>query len=239
MKTLLTTLLAILLLTACSGNTATPIPMELVVQHSPGARYLEPVLQTCSQKLDPLPIVVKEFPIHQLDVLAGDLTITLIEPAKPDSPIYQLGSDDLVLITRSPAPVGSVSSTEIAGVFRGFLTNWQVLGASASAAISIIGYKPGNELQDLIEHKIAENGSIPLLATRMEDTTSVLALITAIPNSLAFIPVSQLTDNVTSISILDADSQLLSYPILAQTRVEPSGDLEKLMICIQDDLNRK
>ncbi len=238
MKNSLLTILTILLLTACSGNTAKSLPTELVIQHSPGARYLQPVLQACSQKLDPLPIVVKELPVGQLDALAGDLTITLIEPSTSGLPVYLLGTDQLVLVTRSPAPVGSVAPAELAGVFRGFLADWQNLGAAAPSAITIIGYLSSNELQGLIDTLIIRNGTIPLTATRVEDTTSALALVTAIPGSLSFIPDSQLTDLVAPISIMGTESQMLSYPILAQTRVEPGENIENLMLCIQDEIHK-
>jgi hypothetical protein len=239
MKTPSAVILSCLLLSACGGKAAETLPVELVIQHTAGARYLQPAMQACSLKLDPLPIVVKELPADQMNVQAADLTIILVTPADPALPAFQLGTDQLVLVSQTPAPVDTVTLEGLSGVLRGFLSGWGSLGAASSQPAVIIGYLPDNELQDFIEERVINGAAFTSTTTRVEDTTSALALAAAVPGGLALVPRSQLTEAVTVLPIQGLDQQLLAYPILAQTRAEPAGNLKQFMLCLQSEIGRK
>jgi hypothetical protein len=211
-------LLAILfLLTACAPATiiATPQLVKVYVTSAASSRLTG--LYNCS---------TPSTAILLSDPQTADITIRLGQPDSLSSPAFQVGMDDVEVIVQPQNNIDALTVDQVHSIFLGQVTNWKDIGG-LDMPIQVWTYAQGEDVQQIFERHVMNNQQVTSLARLAVSAQNMFDSIANNAGSIGFLPRSLVTNSVKDIY------KIASVPVLAITKVQPQGDAEDLIACLQ------
>ena len=156
----------------------------------------------------------------------ADVILRLTEPRQLVGAAFQVGSDDLLVVTHPEVAVGQLSRQQVEAIFAGQLTNWTEVGG-ADAGIQVWGFAPTVDVQAFFERTVLEGrplastARLALSAQNMSDSVGVTL------GSIGILPRRWKAGNTREALIVD------SVPVLALTDASPHGAAAALIACMQ------
>jgi hypothetical protein len=224
MKTLRKTLLVIgLLLVSCSPSIPTPIVEPVLVQYTPATSPWLATLYNCAGNNI---VMVDPRGANYLDPQTADLMIRFGQPVNLSSPAYQIGTDDLLVITNPHHSTKQLSTTQVYSVFSGQISSWKEIDGSNSA-IQVWGFAASEDIQNIFDQVVMKGSPVTSTARLASTPGEMTEAITKDINAIGII--NRRLIHVGTIDIF----KVTKMPVLAYTGTNPIVVITSLISCLQ------
>lgn len=205
-------LFLVLILTACAqpSETSSAIPPPVVsVYTSPAAEpWLEEVY-VCGADLS----VVIRLPASES---AADLHLHLGEPPNLTTPAYQIGTDDVLVVTHPQNPLAELTTEEARRLF-----------AEGGENVDVWVYASGADVQEVFEREVMRGTRIHVSARLALHPEQMLEFLERDSRAVGLLPRRWLR------APLREAFALRDVPVLAITSGEPRDAVKELIACLQ------
>jgi hypothetical protein len=211
-------LMFVWMLASCAPA-ATPTPEPIIRIHTTSSTlpWLAD-MYPCAEKYD----VVLEVDNSN----TADVNLRLGESADFSTPAFQLGEDEVLVVTHPQTGVGTLTLEQTRAIYSGQFSNWNELGGS-DLPIEVWTYGTGEDIQQIFDQAVL-NGLKVISSARVAVSAQLMSdHVGANPGAIGFLPRRWKTGN-THETLIVATS-----PVLAFTRSEPQDNLEKVLSCLQ------
>lgn len=217
LKKLLPLLLVSCLVPACGAPTQRPLP-QLVSVYATSAAYpwLDEVYSCASSSIA----------IRLSEPGAAELSLRLGEPLGLNSPVFQIGSDDLLVVVQPQTAVGSLELDQVRELFSGRVTQWKDVGG-ADIPVQVWTYSQAEDIQGIFDHVVMQSEPIVSLARLAVSAQAMSDSVGATPGSIGILPRRWKAGNTNAVLTIS------SLPVLAITSTHPQGAVRELLSCLQ------
>ncbi|MCL4530031.1 MAG: substrate-binding domain-containing protein [Chloroflexi bacterium] len=204
-------------LTACGTNTPQAV-LQLVKVYATSAA--SPWLKNV---YDCAPTSVA---VSLSDTASADVTIRFGQPADLNTPAFQIGSDEILVVVNPQAGVSSLSANQVRDLFAGQIISWKDAGGN-DIPVQVWVFDPGEDIQqvfdqvDMAGQAVTSQARLAVSAQNMSDS------VAGNPGSIGI-----LTRRLKTANVQDVFGGV-SVPVLAITKSEPQGAVKPLIACLQ------
>jgi ABC-type phosphate transport system substrate-binding protein len=156
----------------------------------------------------------------------SDITLRLSEPQELAFPAYQVGSDELLVITHPLVGVGGLTPVQVEGLFAGQFTSWSSVGGS-DQPVHVWAYAAAVDIQSYFERVILHDRPVSSLARLAVSAQHMSDSVGSVPGSIGLLPRRWATGNLHEALLV------ANIPVLALTQSAPSGEVAHLLECMQ------
>jgi hypothetical protein len=206
------------IITGCTAA-ATPTPTPLIPVHASSAT--QPWLMDmypCAEKYG--------VALEMVDPAAADITLGLGDSVDLSTPAYQLGNDEILIVTQPQTGVGSLTIDQVRAIYSGQYTNWNEVGGS-NLSIEVWTFASGEDIRQIFDQEVLKglqvlpSARVAVSAQQMSDNVGTN------PGAIGFLPRRWKAGN-THETLLLTTTQVMAY-----TKSEPKDNLEKVLACLQ------
>jgi hypothetical protein len=216
-------ILACFLLSSCNSATATPTVEKFTVQYTAASvPWLAGLYSCASTKV----IEADQRAADLIDVQSADMAIRIGQPDKLTFPAYQIGNDDLLVITNPQNPVGKLSSEQVRGLFSGQIQNWQEVNGT-DGQVQVWAFSSGEDVEQLFEQITLEGSPITSIARLATGPDEMSQAIANDKNAIGILTRHWKAGNVAEVFTV------ASLPVLALTPEKPKEEIKELIACLQ------
>lgn len=198
-----------LLVSSCSASTPqTPLPIVTVYSTSAATPWLEDVY-SCAEMI----AIINRVD----DPTSANISLRVGEPEFLVSPAYQIGEEDILIVTHRESPVQNLTIEEAQALFAGF----------GDPSVQVWVYVSDEDLFGVFDQFVMKGRSV-----------SSSASVAVTPQQMSDV----LNDEVNAVGILPRHWKaggvrevysVATVPVLAITRSEPQGAVNQLIGCLQ------
>jgi hypothetical protein len=156
----------------------------------------------------------------------AELVLRLTEPRPLVGDAYQVGSDDLLVVTHPQVAVGPLAPRQVESLFAGQVHNWRELGG-ADLDVKVWTYAPTVDIQGFFELTILGGRPVSSRAQLAVSAQDMSDSVGSTPGSVGLLPRRWKTGNTSEVL------SLAEVPVLAITHETPQGALAALIACMQ------
>lgn len=160
----------------------------------------------------------------------GDSSRALKDEEKESGAVENIVAiDGIAVIADKDNTVNDLTSEELAGIYKGEITNWSELGG-ADESIVVIGRESGSGTRGAFEELLGIEDACQY-AQELDSTGGVLAKVASTPGAIGYVSLDVVDDSVTSVAIdgveateenIVAGDYVLSRPFVMATMGEIS-----------------
>jgi hypothetical protein len=160
------------------------------------------------------------------DAAAADVSLRLGEPQDLAGPAFQVGTDDLLVVTHPQVGVGTLTPAQVEALFAGQFTDWSQVGG-AELPVQVWTFAPTVDVQSFFDRIVLHQRPVSSLARLAVSAQDMSDSVGQVPGSIGLLPRRWQTGN-TREALLVA-----SMPVLALVRQAPSAMVTELLSCMQ------
>lgn len=213
---------SLLFLTSCSPATPTAAAEIITVQYTAAAAPWLVNLYDCAGENT---ILVEQRAADYFDPNMK-LAIRIGEPINLDSPAYQIGTEDILVIVNPLNPINRLDGDQVRDLFSGQIQNWKDINGTEAAA-QVWVFTPSEDVQQIFEQIALRGAPITSLARLAAGPEEMAQAIVSDVNAIGILSRDWITANVASVFTA------ASVPVLAIPPAEPQGALAELLACLQ------
>jgi hypothetical protein len=157
---------------------------------------------------------------------AADLLLRLGEPRGLTGPAFQIGLDDVLVVTQPQVGVGQLSPTQVEALFAGQFVNWRDVGG-ADLAVQVWTFADTVDVQSFFNRAILHDRPVSSMARLAVSAQDMSDSVGSIPGSIGVLPRRWKTENTHEAQMV------ASLPVLALPGEAPQGGLAELIACLQ------
>jgi hypothetical protein len=210
MKNIRPLLLATILIAACAPDVSTTTPQTVTVYSTSAA---EPWLAELYECTAGTPVILS----RGADADAAQIVLRLGEPEDLDSPAFQIGVEQLLIVTHRASPVQELNLEEARALFAG----------QGDPSVQVWVYASGEDMQRVFDQALMQGGSVTSFARVAVNSQHMSDLISTELNAVGILPRNWMTDDVREVFTI------ASTPVLAVLQNEPVGVLLEVISCLQ------
>lgn len=200
----------LLFFAACTpANNLTATPQIITVYASPATQPWLSEAYTCAQELQ---LVIS----NSNDPAQADITIRMGEPISLNLPVFQIGTDDLLVVVHRESPVQNMAVEQVRALF-----------SKPDASAQIWVFASGEDIQQYFSREVMQTASLASSARIALSPQQMSDALNTDKNIVGILPRRWMAGTVRVIFTL-AD-----VPVLALTRSEPEGAIKELLSCLQ------
>jgi hypothetical protein len=200
--------LLVLALTACgTGGTESALQVVNVNATTSAAMWLEE-LYACADEQS----VILNFTAD-----APQITLRLGSLDGWAGPVFQVGTDEIVVAANLKSPLGTLTLEQAQMLFAG----------QGNPSTQVWGYASAEEPQRLFEQAVMNGRSVTSFARLAVSPLSMVEALSADPNAVGVLPRRWMTDQLRELFVA------ATVPVLALTSSEPEGVVRGLIACMQ------
>jgi len=203
-------LLSSFLLFSCAPNTQTPQIEIISVYSTPSAQPWMSDLFTCAGKQSVTLVVSADSP---------EISLRLGEPETLTSPAYQIGEEEILIVTNRQSPVQNLSLEEAQTLF----------AEQGDASVQVWGYASEADVQILFDQLVMNGRSVTSFARMAADPQEMSDTLNSESNAVGILPKHWMAGNVREVYSAG------TVPVLALTKQEPIAGVVSLISCLQND----
>jgi len=204
-------LFTLLLVTACTPATPPPPTPQIIRIYASMAT--QPWLTEAYKCADQIGIILK----NEYDPAQADIQIRMGEPENLASPAYQIGQDDLVIVTHPESTLQNLSQDEVQ----------QLFSISGEPPNQVWAFSPGEDVQQIFTREILRERIITSFARISTNPQDMVNSINQDIRSVGVLPRRWKPDFLREVFALP------SIPILVILSAEPRGPENDLISCLQ------
>lgn len=236
MSRFLTGLLLAGLLAGCQveGNATLPPVIPLSVQITPSLGWLKPAMADCAEEIPSLSLTVQTSAQADQSLDDADILLRWSDSFLEEGQTFKLGEDHLVIIVNPNNALEEMDGSQLAAVFSGSLTDWSSVSEGAAGSIQPWVYPAVDDGQMLFSAKVLPLDEIIGTARIAPSPDVMLEAVNSDPQAVGLIPARWLNPSVKAIEISGYTNNDWTLPVLAVTKVEPSGPVRDWLLCVQE-----
>ncbi|MCX6069120.1 MAG: hypothetical protein NT121_25820 [Chloroflexi bacterium] len=208
----------LLFLTACAAPAFTPPAAEtgtaaaplLTVYASAAAQPWLSEVYSCAEKQS---VVMRLSETES----SADLRLRIGEPENLTLPVYQIDSEELLIVTHRESPIQNLTADEARGLF----------SRPEGQAVQIWVFASGEDVQQVFAREIMHGSPVTSLARVALSPQQMSDTLNQEKNALGILPRHWKAGSVREVFSLP------DVPVLALTTAEPQGALKELLACLQ------
>jgi hypothetical protein len=154
------------------------------------------------------------------------ISIRLGESIPLTLPAYEIGKEDILVVTHPDTGVASLTSDQARRLFAGEITNWKEAGG-ADLPVEVWVFSPNEDIQALFGRVVMNDQpttSLARLATSAQDMSDSVG---SAAGSVGLLPRRWKAANTREALLVS------SVPVLALVKSEPLGALRDILHCLQ------
>jgi hypothetical protein len=148
---------------------------------------------------------------------APQITLRLGQPDGWAGPVFQIGSDEIVVAANPQSPLGTLTLEQAQTLFAG----------QGDPSMQVWGYASAEETQKVFEQAVMNGRSVTSFARLAVSPADMVSALSADPNAVGILPRSWMTDQLRELFVA------ASVPVLILTPSEPTGVVQDLIACLQ------
>jgi len=160
------------------------------------------------------------------DPASAELTLRLGEPIPLTTPAFQIGTEDILIVTHPQAGVGSLTLDQVQQLFSGRVTNWKDVGGN-DLPVQVWTFASGEDVQQIFDRSVMGGQPVTSLARLAVSSQAMSDWVGSTPGSIGYLPRRWKTGNTRE------GLQAASVPVLVVARTEPQGSVRELINCLQ------
>lgn len=213
MRKFLLLMCAVILLSACAPTETpapTPTPQVVDVYATDSTRPWLPDLFACAAQFD-LVLRMVDSPS------AAQVRLRLGEPAGLTMPAYQIGSEDVLIVTHRASPVQNLDVEQARALFAG----------AGSSGVVVWVFAEGEDIRQIFDAAVM-NGQLVSSEARLAGSPQEMNdTLLNTPNTVGFLPRRWKAGDARDVFTI------LAVPVLAITDAPPQGALQGALACMQ------
>jgi hypothetical protein len=214
----------LILTAACTPAVSTATPETIRVQYSFATQPWLTSLYNCAGK----DIVTAERRAEEFqEPQSAELVIRVGQPAYLISRVWQIGSDDLLVIVNSQNPLTKLTASQVRDLFTGQISHWKDING-ADAPVHVWVFAAGEDVQQIFEQTVVGGSPVTSMARLANSPDDMLKAVSTDVGAIGIITRRLKTE--TTMDVFTVGSNL---PILAITQAEPQGSLSQILACLQ------
>jgi ABC-type phosphate transport system substrate-binding protein len=156
----------------------------------------------------------------------ADILLQLGDSANLSLSAFQLGNDEILVVTQPQTGVGTLAVDQVRGIYSGQITNWNEVGGS-NLPIEVWTYSSGEDIRQIFDQEVLKGlqvipaARVAVSAQQMSDSVGTN------PGAIGFLPRRWKTGNTHETHLV------IKTPVMAYTKSEPIDNLEKVLACLQ------
>lgn len=194
----------ILLIVSCSAPQQNSQTQIVTINYSPFTEFQMNEVFTCANDLSLILKVTSESP---------DIAFRFGEPDILLGNAYQIGEEEIVVVTNSQSELGTLSLNQVQNLFASGENVWV--------------YAEGENIQRSFDQFVMSGRSVSASAKVAPNPKIMIQMLEENPNAIGLIPKSLLTQNLKEIYSVG------NFPVLAIPEAEPQGAVKSLIGCLQ------
>lgn len=210
-------LLLCVLLASCAPATPAVTPRLLSVYVTSSAYPRLSELYQCAP-----PSVV----IRLADPATAQLSLRLGEPDPLASPAYQVGTEDLLVVTHTQAGAGPLKLEQVQQLFAGIVTNWKNVGGN-DLPVQVWTYTPGEDIRQIFDRTVMGGQPVSSMARLAVSSQAMSDEVGNTPGSIGYLARRWKAGNTRDVF------GFATVPVLVVARTEPDSASKALIDCLQ------
>jgi DNA-binding transcriptional LysR family regulator len=208
---------------ACGPSELSTTPTPITVQYtSASAPWLRLIFDCAGTKV----VNAEQRAADYQDQQSFDIAIRIGHPAQSSLPAYQIGSEDIIIVTNPQNPVTSLSGSQVRGLFTGQIMNWDVVGG-AKAEVTVWVYSPDDDIQQILDEKVLQGSIVASTARLAANPDEMVHAIANDANAVGVLTRSFKNGDVENVY------NVLAVPVLAVSEFGETGAVQDLLACLQ------
>jgi phosphate transport system substrate-binding protein len=212
-----------LLLSGCvTAKPASPAE-EIKVQYTAATQPWLADLYRCAGKN----VVLAELQSTEaLDPSNADIAMRIGEttPMLPTS--YQIGAEEIIVLSNSQNPLRKLTLEQVQGVFTGQIRNWNEIGGN-EAPVQVWVFAAGEDVQQIFQDAALGGTPVTSLAWLATGPDEMVQAVAADVNAIGFVGDHWKADGVRALF------EVASVPLLVSTASIPAGAVMQVIDCLQ------
>jgi hypothetical protein len=210
-------LLALLALTPSCGppSVAAPIPLR-VYASSAASPWLGAVYDCAGLSLA----------IVLVDEASADLVLRVGEPEELVDPAFQIGSEDLIVVTHPEVGVGALTADQVEALFAGQIANWTDVGG-ADLPVQVWVFAASVDIQQVFDQTMLHERPVDSLARLAFSGQHMSDSVGATAGSVGLLTRRWRAGNTREVF------KVATLPVLAVAREPLERSLSGLLSCVQ------
>lgn len=205
-------LAVVLLLSACASPVASPetaTPQVVSVYASAATQPWLPDLYGCAEQA----AVVVRLAVSPAE---AEIRLRVGEPENLSSPAYQIGSEELLVVTHRESPVQNLTEEQARALF-----------AQGQAGVQVWVYASGEDVQEVFERQLMNGSGISSLARLAANPQQMSDTLNVEKDAVGVLPRHWKVGPARDVFVLPG------VPVLALTNDAPNEIVQALLACMQ------
>ncbi|MFH1186496.1 MAG: hypothetical protein V1755_15910 [Chloroflexota bacterium] len=156
----------------------------------------------------------------------ADMVLRLTEPQELTLPAYQIGTDELLVITHPQVGVGALAPEQVEALFAGQFANWSAVGG-ADLPVQVWAFATTVDIQEYFDRMVLHGRPVSSLARLAVSSQHMSDSVGDVPGSIGLLPRRWKAGNTREALSVS------SVPVLALVQQVPQGALAELLGCMQ------
>ena len=217
-------ILICLLLPSCNSAPPTVKPEQVTVQYTAASIPWLMELNSCAGGVV---VRTEQVGAEYLDPQFANMFIRIGKPAATTSFVYQIGTEDLLVIVNHKNPISKLSADQVKGLFIGQINNWKAInGTDASTQVWV--FPASEDIQDVFNQTILQGSPVTSAARMANSPDEMLQALGKNVNAIGII-----TRRLKAGNITDVFTAASSLPVLAISSSKPQGAVAHILACMQ------
>ena len=161
-----------------------------------------------------------------LDAASAEFTIRLGEPLHLTTPAFQIGTEDILVITHPQAGAGPLTLEQVRGLFSGQISNWKDAGGS-DLPVQVWSFAQDEDIQQIFDQTAMNGQPITSLACLAVSAQAMSDSVGSTAGSIGFLPRRWKAGSTCEAF------KLATVPVLVISRTQPQGAIKDLISCLQ------
>lgn len=213
----------------------------LKLQITPELTHWMPRVAECVTPIPGLAILTDIQPQAAHNLVQTDLVLRTGTPQEEDPFVALMGYETMDIIAGRDVPVESISLSTLQAIFSGNLKNWNEVPEISESAlvydapIITVSYPTGHPLRNFFQDNLLSEEMIQSNPLIFSTSERLKGLLDEHPSAIAYFLNSQIPEGIKMLAVTGDDQPRLQIPVLAVTRMEPTGNLQKFLLCLQNN----
>ncbi len=160
------------------------------------------------------------------DPASADISIRLGQPVGLNTPAFQIGSDEILVVTNKQTGVSSLSSSQVRDLFSGQITTWKDVGGN-DVPVQVWVFDSGEDIQQVFDQVDMAGRLVTARARLAVGLQDMIDSVAQNPGSVGVLTRRWKTDETQEVF------GGVSVPVLAITKSDPQGAEKQLIACLQ------
>lgn len=208
-----------------------PTPAALEVQITPALQAMGDRFRNCALELPNTGLVLLKTPADSIDLERTEIALRWGAGSAAFEYAAVIGEESLVIVTHPENPLQEISLDDLRAMYTGGLREWPE--PAGSGEIEPWAYPAGDDVQEVFE-KVVLGEPLAAGATWLApDPGAMREAVSGSRAAVGFLPQSWLDESVKPLAVTGIAAERLRQPLLALSKLEPTGPEKAWLICLQ------